>query len=218
VTVASAGPTIGAAGNGPALGPTDPPGTGGSAPASAGVDLAALDGYVGAAVRVSGLVSDRTRDGLLLEDGTARAWVVLVGAAIEAGSEVRLGDAVEAVGIVSSGIGGPHVVVADPVALTLIGAGAELRARPRAIASARPRVTASVSEAPARAAPRGDQMPLLGLLIGAFAALGAGAGGLTFRWRADRRRQDERLVARLEQVVGPAATGTPHGPRTLDAS
>ena len=66
--------------------------------AAVDVDLRDLAAHVGRRVRVGGLVTEVTTDGVRLDDGTASALIVLDGDAADARSVLEPGDALNATG------------------------------------------------------------------------------------------------------------------------
>jgi hypothetical protein len=93
------------------------------APASATVeaDLDDLAPFVGALVRVGGLVVELRSDGFTLDDGTATGRIVLRGEALGLLPLIEPDDALNAIGRVEAADGRFVVVVQDPGAIVLAG-------------------------------------------------------------------------------------------------
>jgi hypothetical protein len=198
---------------------TSPPraGAGGAGIAATGrppvgtprVDLAALRSFRGRVVEVAGLIIERRDTGVLLDDGTARAWLVIRGPAAETGLDLVAGDAVQASGTVEGDPGREQVVVDDPTAIVLAAALRPRMASPSrrptdpaidegAALPGRPDETAIEGARPSGAGPRdlAIAIGLLGLVI-----LGAGALILAARTWFERRRAARRLATRLAAVA-----------------
>jgi hypothetical protein len=100
-----------------ATNPSTPPGPG----SEPDVDLVDLPANVGASVRVGGQIVGLMRDGVTLDDGTARGAVVLREAAVEYLPLLDPGDVINAIGRVEHLGAGFAVVVRDPAGLIRVG-------------------------------------------------------------------------------------------------
>ncbi len=190
-------------------------GAAGAMPASAAAgsvptaDLRDLGTRVGERVRVGGLVTAATVDGLRLDDGTATVTLVLSGDASDLAALVAPGDALDAVGTVEVR-DEPVVVVGDPADVTLVGdlGGAEAEASAAAEVTVLDTASPAISTvAAAEELQAGAVVPLPALLAAATAA-----ATLVARQSRSRRRLRERIRRRLDAW---AASGRASG--TVDA-
>ena len=187
-------------------------GLGGSIAGVPTVDLGALGEYRGREVRVGGLVVQRMPDGILLDDGTSRAWIVFEGAAIEAAAELAVDDAVEVTGMVAGDAGHESVTVDDPAAIIVAGRldGGLVRGRRRgrSAPSSEPLRLVRRPATPASEAGVGTAgwhpvgWPRDGRRRRAPGGRSRGRSGRWWRER-ERRRVAARVAGRLEGLVGP---------------
>ncbi len=174
--------------------------SGGDAPA---VDLATLGEHVGRAVRVSGLVLAVEGASISLDDGTAVARLDLRGAAEAAAADLRPGDAISATGRVEPGPESPIVMIEDPTSIVLAGG--------LAVAAADRSTPSEGSPAPtpdhdARAVAAVEPLQVVAAVSAVAIAVVTAATALVRR-RADRRRWDELVAARLARLGRPGTSG-----------
>jgi hypothetical protein len=199
---------------GPSTRPSARPAEAIDAAASAGapldVDLVDLGSHVGRVVRVGGLVADLVPAGLLLDDGTGRAPVLLRDGAAEYLPLLEPGDALNAIGRVERHGDGFQVVVVDPAGLTRVGDPGEIEVPLPGDPVSSQAGTIPPSVRPGRrtadlAIPFGlDPTSMAGIASLGLVSLGSLAVTLLRRERA-RRRLGRRIAGRL------AALGTPVG-------
>jgi hypothetical protein len=147
-------------------------------------DLATLSEHLGEVVRVGGIVRTLLADGFSLDDGTARSPVLLAGDMVGLRGVLEPGEAVAAVGRVSSVDGALAVTVDDEGSLVRIGElGEALPIRTKAPASATAPVGDRISPAIVRAGGL-DTMPLSSSIL-----LVAGLTALSLLVTVLRRRQ-----------------------------
>lgn len=188
-------------------------GVDGSAPASAEVppvDLATLGEHIGAVVRVGGIVTARTRDGFILDDGTAIGPVELRGDAAAFLDLIEAGDALGIIGRVEVHDGGELTVAAtDPAGLVRLGSLGEAvpiaaGLRPAASAAPLPRPVSSAGVAEPLSGPDGGWFGAAGLALVSALSLLATA--------VRRRRAHVRLAGviatRVAELRRPSASTT----------
>ncbi len=150
-------------------------------------------------------------DGILLDDGTSRAWIVFEGAAIEAAAELAVDDAVEVSGTVAGDAGRESVTVDDPAAIIVAGRlDGGLSAATAGLAGAAAEPPASGALVGDSTAEEGAGMPagvsstalVMAIVIGLLAVALAAAAVAGWRER-ERRRAAARVAGRLEGLVGP---------------
>ncbi len=177
------------------------------------IDLARLAEYEGRQVRVGGLVSELGVDGLWLDDGTARGWLGVRGAALLTLAAIRSGDAVLAAGRVEGGPAGAMLVVDDPEGIVLAVATGSLPATIGSSGATSPPSVEAPADAAVRSSEPGDPVGQAGLPLVALSAVAiAGAAGL-IRRRLVRRRLDAAIARRLDGLAEPPtrAAGVPFG-------
>jgi outer membrane biosynthesis protein TonB len=176
------------------------------------VELVELRRHTGRTVRVGGLVVDLVPDGFVLDDGTAKATVVLLDLAADFLPLLEPGDALNAIGRVERHGEGARVVVRDPAGLTRVGDPGELEVAPPAGPSSAPESAALPSSRPGRrvadlAMPFGlDPTSTAGIASLGLVSLASLAVTLLRRERA-RRRLGRRVAARLAAVAMPVVHG-----------
>ncbi|MEP6638570.1 MAG: lamin tail domain-containing protein [Chloroflexota bacterium] len=226
---ATAGVAVGSA----RPGGTRPTATGGDplAPGAADADLMDLATFLGAKVRVGGIVAELRPDGFTLDDGTAIGRIVLRGAALDLLSMIEPDDALNAIGTVESAADGAIVVVDDPAGIIL--AGDPTAAQPSSQPSPTDGAIAAASDDPGS----GDGGSRLAALGGPPWPVDAGAAGIgtligisalslavtMLRRERSRRRLGARIAARLASLAGPAEarpdpSAAERGPSTIHSA
>jgi hypothetical protein len=191
------------------------PGAASTPAATAGpaiVDLGQLGEYVGERVQVGGLVAEAAADGVLLDDGTGRAWLELRGRAAALLVDLHPGDAVSASGVVEGEPGAERVIVEDPTAVVL--AGALVAGSPVPTGATESRGSDTVTGGPDAGPAPAPLDPARSLLI-VLVVIGAGlavAGAVPVRRWLARRRLDARVAVRLAALGDPEDAGGPVGP------
>jgi len=216
---ASADIAIGPAGSDPGSSPVRTA-TSGLAPVLGGaiggtmppdVDLRDLAAHLGERVRVGGLVTGDTPDGVRLDDGTATSRIVLDGDAADLAGLLVPGDALDATGIPETR-GEVVLVVSDPAAVEL---AADLVAGdpPPIEADSSPSVGLAGVASPRRDVARAVSSARLGGLAPVFAVLAAlllaGVTALVLaltRRQQARRRLRGHITDRLASFVRGGAT------------
>jgi hypothetical protein len=202
-------------------------GAGGPTATPISADVAGLARLAGRAVRVGGLVATVDTAGLVLDDGTGRARLDLVGEARSLLPLIGPGDAIGATGLVRAGTP-PTIQVTDPAALVRLGDLGEALPiagnddREDGVDILRDDGPETVSASPAAATPRPDLRGANGGAApvpmtagaGSLGALAAAGGTLVMvRRRRDRRIVRVRIARRLAEIGAPAA----HGPASPGA-
>ena len=181
--------------------------------------MAGLARLAGRAVRVGGLVALVDTAGLVLDDGTGRARLDLVGEARSLLPLIGPGDAIGATGLVRAGTP-PTIQVTDPAALVRLGDLGE--ALPIAgrddrevgvdiLVGGGPATISSFSAAATlrpdlRGATGGAALVPVTAGAGSLGALAAAGGTLVMvRRRRDRRIVRVRIARRLAEIGAPAA-------------
>ncbi len=178
-----------------------------------GIDLRDLAAHLGERVRVGGLVTDDTPDGVRLDDGTATSRIVLDGDAADLAGLLVPGDALDATGIPETR-GEVVLVVSDPAAVELaadLGAGDpapigadRIPSFGLAAVASPPRTGVTRTVSSARPGGVAAVLAVLAVLLAGVTAL---ALTLTRREQA-RRRLRGRIVDRLASLAnGEAAEG-----------
>jgi hypothetical protein len=182
-------------------------------------DVAGLARLAGRAVRVGGLVAMVDTAGLVLDDGTGRARLDLVGEARSLLPLIGPGDAIGATGLVRAGTP-PTIQVTDPAALVRLGdlgealpiAGRDDREVGVDILEGGGPATISSFSAAAtlrpdlRGATGGAALVPVTAGAGSLGALAAAGGTLVMvRRRRDRRIVRVRIARRLAEIGAPAA-------------
>jgi hypothetical protein len=210
-----------AAGLGASTSSTAPGGGGAGAGAATPIsaDVAGLARLVGRAVRVGGLVATVDAAGLVLDDGTGRSRLDLVGEARSLLPLIGPGDALGATGLVQAGTP-PTIRVTDPAALVRLGdlgeslpiAGSDDREDGVEIVQDDSPATMSSSAAAATPPPaprgvNGGAAPVpMTAGAGSLGALAVAGGTLVMvRRRRDRRIVRMRIARRLAEIGALAA-------------
>jgi hypothetical protein len=196
-------------------------GAGGESTTPLSADVAGLAGFAGRAVRVGGLVATVDTAGLVLDDGTGRARLDLVGEARSLLPLIGPGDAIGATGLVRAGTP-PTIQVTDPAALVRLGDLGEALPiagnddREVGVEILQGGGPATMSSSPAAATPRpglrganggAASMPVTAG-AGSLGALAAAGGTLVMvRRRRDRRIVRVRIARRLAEIGAPTAPG-----------
>jgi hypothetical protein len=203
-------------------------GAGGPTATPMSADVAGLARLAGRAVRVGGLVATVDTAGLVLDDGTGRARLDLVGEARSLLPLIGPGDAIGATGLVRAGTP-PTIQVTDPAALVRLGDLGEALPiagnddREDGVDILQDDGPETVSASPAAATPRPDLRGAKGGAApvpmtagaGSLVALAAAGGTLVMvRRRRDRRIVRVRIARRLAEIGAPAAPG-PASPSAL---
>lgn len=190
-------------------GPASRTGAPASTPGASRIDLGALGDYRGRSVTVGGLVVETGPAGVLLDDGTARRWLVLRAGAAVLLADLAVGDAVSATGTVDGDRGIEAVVVDDPAYVVLAAGTAADRAPAPSSggATSSPGPAEVDQEASASQVRDGGRPAALGLaatlaLLGMAAILG---GRRWFERRQLRARVAVRLRSLALDMPGPAA-------------
>lgn len=173
-------------------------------------DLGTIGDLIGQRVRVGGIVVDLTGDAVVLDDGTARARVVLLDDAAAMLPLIELDDPLNAIGDVRRGPDGPEVVVrsaADIVRVGDLGELEPLASEPVPDGAATGPLGAS---GPVRLAGIAD-LPLMLAVAGLLVATAATILTLALRRRRRAEQLTETVRARLARHVGTHPAEVPEG-------
>ncbi len=192
---ASTGPAGGAPGGDTPSGPAGP----GESVVDA--DIGRLGTFVGARVRIGGIVVGLAADGFDVDDGTGRVRVTLTGEATAMLPLVELDDPVNVIGAVREGPDGIELVVDAAADLVRTGDLTPVAAAP-SLPAIRPSPSPTATAAPVRLSGMADPPLALGL-AGLAVALVA-----TIATLVHRRRRATRLSARIRERL--ARVGVPN--------